>query len=121
MAGKKPDNEDTRDVFDKALDGPEYALTPEATATAAGIMASIVGGMAGGRAIGRRLASKATRKAEAEALARAAKDGSLGWGRGKDRQIIDALDKRRAYGMAIGGVSGAGGGLYADFRRKERD
>jgi hypothetical protein len=119
MANKKQDNEDTRDVFEKALDKPEYVLTPEATA--AGILASILGGMAGGRAIGRRLASKATRKAEAEALARADKDGSLGWGRGKDRQTIAALDKRRTYGMAIGGVSGTGAGIYAGTRRKERD
>jgi hypothetical protein len=119
MAGKKQDNEDTRDVFEKALDKPEYALTPEQSIAA--LTASIAGGLYGGKAIARRLASKATRKAEAEAMARAAKDGSLGYGRGKDAKVLDALSSRVNYGRYAGGAAGGAAGVYAGTRRKERD
>jgi len=115
MAKQKSDG---RDVFEKALDDDEYYLT--GAEGAALLAAGVIGGIAGGGILGRRLTSKARRAAESAALKRAAKDGSLGWGKGRDRTILDRRSRRGQLGEVIGGAAGMGGAVYAGTRKKPR-
>ncbi len=108
---------DSRDVFEKALDD-DHVLTGD---QAVGLLiAGVLGGTIGGRALGKRLASKAKRKAEDAAIARANRDGTKGWGRGKDARLIEDRHTRMINAGIGGGALGGGGAVYASTLKRDK-